>query len=535
MMDILRDECFKKGHKPRDVQVKAIEFLEQHWHSPNICKVLSLPTGSGKSMIARTISKFNEEDNLVTAIITPQNLLIDQYKDEFTDLNSFKGKVNYKCDMTKTNCLEGEQVQKLVKKFCKECPYQIAKKRCYEDYASLFNPLSYLGLPKLGDGPRGIEILYNVDTIIIDEFQSLSAMIRDLSTIKLWSHDIKWKEGISQDIKRVSKLLRSYVEKISEFIVNPGFDKKEKIQLLMTQKKVEYIIYQMLENEKYFLCEEAEEPFRGVPTKCILIRPKYIPPCVYKNFFKIANRVILMSGTAFPFMWEELGFDKVDYIDLPSPIPKERRSVFVMNSIRLSSNDDNRVKTMEDMATSIKQIVNKFHPGENGVILLPYNLAEEIRYYLDEPWYVHMCKTTKKSKIEDFKESKTYSVGVFSGSYEGLNLSGNISRFTIIPKVPFPNLMDRVVKIRQEENPINYGLETMTTIIQAAGRSTRSEEDYSYTYILDGNFPRLYATTRKYIPNYFKESLIFSVPDETHFQQLNNFRGSYEITGITRG
>jgi Rad3-related DNA helicase len=116
-------------------------------------------------------------------------------------------------------------------------------------------------------------------------------------------------------------------------------------------------------------------------------------------------------------------------------------------------------------------------------------------------------------------------VGIFSGSYEGISLNDDISRFTIIPKVLYPNLMDKVVNARMKEKPLDYQMQTITTIIQASGRSTRSEKDYSFTYILDSNFSSLYPRVSKHIPKYFKESLNFStLPTEKHINLLNKFR-----------
>jgi ATP-dependent DNA helicase DinG len=535
MLDVLNGECEKLGYKPRQVQVEAITFLNEKWNSENKCKVLSLPTGSGKSMIAKTISEYNAKNGLITAIITPQNILIEQYTDEFPALNSLKGKINYPCKTTHTNCLEGEQLERISKKPCKECPYKKAKERTYSENTTIFNPLSYLGFKKLEDCEDGRNIIYDVDTIIVDEFQSLPAMLRELSTIKLWITDIKFQKGVSKDVKNVIQVLLNYSAILTQYICSQHVDKKDKSNFIIVQKKIDQIVYQIKRDESFFVYEEVNEKRHGTYLDCLLVRPKYIHPSVYANFFKIANKVVLMSGTAFPFIWKELGFkDNVDYIDLPSPIPKERRQIFAINSVDLAVRNK-EPGTIRLLAEQIRYISENYHPNENGVVLLPYNLAEEVKDYLPEKHFIHMDKVSKKNKINKFKESSEYSVGIFSGSYEGLSLNGNMSRFTIIPKVPYPNLLDKVVMLRKNDSELNYAMETITTIIQAAGRSTRSENDYSYTYILDTNFMKLYGRIRGLIPQYFKESLILEGPSFQHIQLLNNFREEYyETTKISR-
>ncbi len=531
MLKTLYEEADKLGYQPRDVQVKAIEWLETVWNSPNICKVISSPVGSGKSLVAKTIASYVSKQDARCAIITTQNILVDQYEAEFNDLNSFKGKKNYYCKETESTCEDGLEIAKLTKKPCPECPYNTSKQRCYDEGVSIYNTMSYFYLPKLKTTDSGLESLYEADTIIIDEFQSLAGMLRSLATIKIWWHDIQWEKGVSSSIPEIINLLRKYSSNLLFYISSP-MGKKDKLPLIQTQKKIDNMVYLLGKDSHYFICEESVEKYRGDLTNCLQIRPKYVPPAVFKNFFKLCERVVLMSGTAFPYMWQELGFKSVDYIDLPSPIPKDRRLVFITDSISINAKQDKleRWDMAQELALQIKYIVNEIHPDESGVVLLSYGLAEELKSLLSEKHFYHMDKHTKKDKIDEFKQNNKRRVGIFSGSYEGLSLNGDISRFTIIPKTTYPNLMDKVVKVRQDENPLNYALETIATIIQASGRSTRSEKDYSAIYILDKSFPKLYSRTRAYIPKYFKESVVFGLPEEKHINQFNEFRRENEIT-----
>jgi ATP-dependent DNA helicase DinG len=526
MLDILKKECTKLGYTPHKVQIEAVEWLNNVWESPNKCKVLSSPVGSGKSLIAKAITEYNDLNGLKTAIITPQNLLVDQYIVEFPELNYLKGKEHYTCNLSKTTCNEGKELQRVLKEKCLNCPYEDAKQRTYSENTTIFNSMSYYALPKVSTLFDYQEIEYDIDTIIVDEFQSLPAMLRSIITIKLWANDIEWEKGISSSIPNIIILLQKYSQKLLKYIFNSNTELGDRLKYSKLQKHVDYIAKQLTLNSQYFICEEIVEKLRGIPTNALIIRPKYVPAAISSSFFKIAKRVILMSGTAFTNIWEELGFNEVDYIDLPSPIPVERRQIFVTNSININSKLDKleRWDMLQSLATQIKFIVNEIHMNENGVILLPYNLAEEIKPLLSESYFIHMDKNTKKEKIEKFKAGLIYGVGVFSGSYEGLSLNDDISRFTIIPKVPYPNLMDNVVKIRMKERPIDYSLETISTIIQASGRSTRSERDYSFTYILDSNFTSLYPRVKKYIPKYFREALNFGLPTQYHKNLLNEFR-----------
>lgn len=524
MLKTLYEEAAILGYIPRDVQIKAVEWLQKVWESPNKCKILASPVGSGKSLVAYSLAKYLEKEGKTCAIITPQNILIDQYLKEFPSLNYFKGKKHYPCSLTETTCEDGIEISRITKKSCPDCPYRQAKDRCYQDSISLFNPMSYFSLSKTKKVDGGFELLYTPDTIIIDEVQSLPSMLRDLLTIKIWETDIKWERGISSSIPNLIKLLEKYLIKISSYIVNKNLEIKEKAKLLQTQRRVDILVEQIRENNTYFVCEERMDDYRGQPKKCLLIRPKYVPPNISRQFFKFSSHVIFMTGTAFPHIWQELGFNKVDYLELPSPIPKENRRVLSTNSVSLSfqTEEDKKESLVKEVAAQIKHIVTILHPDESGVILAPYSLADGLKQYLEEPFFLHMDKKTKAKKIDHFLTKEKRMVGIFSGSFEGLSLNDDISRFTIIPKVPFPSLTDKVIQIRRSENEMSYLLEAMTMIIQGSGRSTRSETDHSTIYILDTNFLKVYSKTRSLLPTYFKESLDFN----------NIFKGNYENTKI---
>ena len=90
---------------------------------------------------------------------------------------------------------------------------------------------------------------------------------------------------------------------------------------------------------------------------------------------------------------------------------------------------------------------------------------------------------------------------------EGVDLRGDYSRFQIICKVPFPYLGDKVVKKRMSKWPEWYSTQTAKTVIQAVGRSVRSEDDHAVTYILDEGWRYFYNRHKEYFPQDFRECL----------------------------
>ena len=90
---------------------------------------------------------------------------------------------------------------------------------------------------------------------------------------------------------------------------------------------------------------------------------------------------------------------------------------------------------------------------------------------------------------------------------EGIDLPGDLCRFIIIMKVPYPSLADRLVKEKIKLFPHWYNSTTSNDIIQGIGRGVRYNGDWCVSYILDACFWRLYLETQDQYPDDFKNRL----------------------------
>ena len=104
--------------------------------------------------------------------------------------------------------------------------------------------------------------------------------------------------------------------------------------------------------------------------------------------------------------------------------------------------------------------------------------------------------------------SKTPTVILSPSMTEGVDLSGDISRFQILCKIPYPYLGDKLVSKRMNKWPWWYPLQTTKTIVQSVGRSVRNEEDFAVTYILDSDWEFFYKINRSLFPNDFKSCIL---------------------------
>ena len=84
-------------------------------------------------------------------------------------------------------------------------------------------------------------------------------------------------------------------------------------------------------------------------------------------------------------------------------------------------------------------------------------------------------------------------------------MQGDLSRFQIICKVPFPYLGDKLIRKKMNKWKWWYDLQTARTVIQAVGRSIRSETDSAVTYILDSSWERFYKNNKSMFGPEFQE------------------------------
>jgi Rad3-related DNA helicase len=85
----------------------------------------------------------------------------------------------------------------------------------------------------------------------------------------------------------------------------------------------------------------------------------------------------------------------------------------------------------------------------------------------------------------------------------GIDLKDDLARFQIIIKLPFLPLGSKRIKKMFESDKVWYENKMLNAIVQACGRATRSKDDHSVTYILDGNFINVLRNAKNKLPKYF--------------------------------
>jgi Rad3-related DNA helicase len=152
----------------------------------------------------------------------------------------------------------------------------------------------------------------------------------------------------------------------------------------------------------------------------------------------------------------------------------------------------------------IEQIANN-HKGEKGIIHThSFAITRAVQSRLQGKRYLYREEgTTNEAIVREHSFRKDDTVLVSPSLTMGLDLKGDLGKWQIIVKLPYPPLGNKRIKMLFEKDPEWYKMKMFITLIQAAGRCTRTKDDESVTYILDGLSGKVIAENRDILPGYF--------------------------------
>ncbi|MCK5020449.1 MAG: hypothetical protein KAS32_25660 [Candidatus Peribacteraceae bacterium] len=245
----------------------------------------------------------------------------------------------------------------------------------------------------------------------------------------------------------------------------------------------------------------------------IKVKPLHIDEMAQENLLNRADRMLFMSATICgPEQFtEELGIERKDYsfVSVPAVIPRESRVVY---SIPAGSMSNKTIKeVLPDLVATMDSIVNKLEDSRGtmrGIIhSVSYKNAQTIKELSEHGKRMIIPDGREIMNVVEVLERYDNTIVVSPRIMEGVDLVGDLSRFQFFPKVPYPFLGDEWIKSKMKNNQAWYSRQTIIKMVQGAGRSIRSEDDWAFTFILDSNFRRLYGMSNGMFPVWFKEAV----------------------------
>lgn len=220
-----------------------------------------------------------------------------------------------------------------------------------------------------------------------------------------------------------------------------------------------------------------------------------------KHVHAFTEFTLYMSATIgdIPTFARNCGIDNYDYMYMQSDFDFSKSPIYkVQPYISLAMKDKD--KAMPILMERMLAICEKLHPNDRGIIHtvnfeISQSFKEHVRLKAVQPgrYLFYDDSASKESQLEMLKHTSN---GIIIGPslIEGLDLKDDLSRFAILAKVPYPAL-DEFNSKRMKLVPGWYEWKTLTSFLQAIGRSVRHRNDWAITYLMDSCFNFMFKKT----------------------------------------
>ena len=240
-------------------------------------------------------------------------------------------------------------------------------------------------------------------------------------------------------------------------------------------------------------------------------RPMTVRPFI-GDFWHQFDRVLLSSATflGIPTLARDIALPEGwTVVTVPDTFPAASAPIRLLGSVRLTK----RTWAAERprVVAEIDRLVAD-HPDERGMVHCnSYQIRDAIRELapprLRDRLAFHERGDRNDRLLEWMDDGSANSVLVGVAMAEGLDLAGDLARFQIVVKAPFPNKGDPWV-VRRMNRPDDgddwYMRRALVDIMQASGRIMRSREDRGTTYVIDVNATALVREYWTSLPPWFR-------------------------------
>lgn len=556
------------GFTPRDGQVSAVnEILTAYLDEGMRNVILNASTGTGKSIIgavtaeAMSYIRGNKLGPKSSISLTATNVLAKQYEGSFIKMMDqgqymmIKGANNYDCSALSTDeqqenaeaCAwytmvqNSGEFQHILDTKCAPCEYLSTKKK-KNGVRHLTTNYSYYFVDRMYSGKfedREL-IVWDEAHLINDLFSEHNAIFFSQKIMQKTAMDIADKVQITElNIAKLIKAIgqdcgvpdkinetnyKTYLQGLMEiykYAKEKGAVGMERALRAGNMSRYSTLNRFVKEYEGKF-CKiddlfkyEYDHVFEyKKEEKSVSVKPVFVGGMIEALYCGEESKNLFMSATISEnFITRTMSLDKAKtkFIKLEPTFSKENKEVVFFDPMSLNYTSLQDPKTVQKLRGHVYKIVkHHIEKGERGIILAPsfkltVEIADEIKSIKGMKLYEHKQGEKLADVLSAFKAHKDGPAVLLSPSlFEGIDLPGDLSRFQVLVKAPFPSLGDKRMKFILDRHPDIYNTITIMKMVQGAGRSVRSADDSAVTYILDLNGKRVFTSKTNIWLNEFK-------------------------------
>jgi Rad3-related DNA helicase len=541
----------------RGAQERALADIRDAFAAGSDVVLVRAPTGSGKSLLARAVAgcaatpaEVGAEEPIGAYYTTPQVSQLDDVAGDplLDDLNVIRGKNNYRC------ILPGESETPVDQAPCareREFDCQV-KHRCpyFSDRAIAANrSIAAMTLAYFMQ-TAGSDVFGRRDVVVIDEAHGLGDWAEMYAQIELGPETIPpWNDVKPEVIDGLDDAL-SYAQYLTT-ICNRGLEGlRGNAELTPEQVQKRDRLTELRSDLKWFI-EEYQDP--ESPTTWVVDQhggegsPVTIKPVNPERYLKHTvwdrgRKFVLLSATILnrDAFCANVGLDpaNVSLVEVPHTFPVENRPLFDVTRGKMTY--EHREETLPAVARTLVRVMAA-HPDEKGLVHChSYAIQERLEELLVDLGVGSRLRAhdreDRDGQLQAWKRSDDPDVFLSVKMEEALDLEGDLCRWQLLCKAPYPNTRDSRVARRLEDGQWGWYYRTaLRTVIQACGRVVRAPGDHGATYLADSSLLDLFERARTDTPGWFREQVDrLSEPDLPEFDPERALGGSGAGPGRSR-
>ncbi len=524
----------------RGNQEGALDRIRAALEAGNDVVLVRAPTGSGKSLLARAVAgcarqaSADDPTKPVGAYYTtPQvSQLEDVAADPLLeDLSVIRGKNNYDCilpgetdtPVNRAPCARERGFDCQVKH---RCPY-------FSDRTIAANrPVAAMTLAYFMQ-TAGSDVFGQRDVVVVDEAHGLGDWAEMYATIDLepdtvpvWdAADVPAVEDL-EDAADFSDYLMTLAERrLDQLRGRPELDPEEAAERDRLQE---------LRGDLARFAEEYRDP--ESPTTWVVDQPDgagtrvTVKPLAPERYLKHTvwdrgRKFALLSATILDkdAFCAGVGLDPADValVDVAHTFPVEHRPLYDVTRGKMTY--EHREETLPAVARALVRVMQR-HPDEKGLVHChSYAIQERLEDLLDDFGVGSRVRShdseDRDGQLAAWKRHEGADVFLAVKMEEALDLEGELCRWQVLCKAPYPNTRDSRVAQRLEDGQWGrYYRAALRTVIQACGRVVRAPDDHGATYLADSSLLDLFERARTDMPDWFADQVDrLSEPDLPDF------------------
>jgi len=538
-----------RGHFPfptiREAQSKSLDAIVESARAGKKFTLIEAPTGVGKSGLLIAAASWAKTRPCGPGmrsgayILSTQKTLTAQYMRDFAEMGllELRGRGNYQCATHETDCasaavFQGDDPEENCAKRG-VCGYANAKKLFMASEIGVTN-FSYYLTETMYAGqlpPRNylcLDECHNVENQLLG-FTDTEFTVQRAAEIEVVLPVLKPGAGGNTEAARkwledtafpkVSEYLGSLEAAVTEARMDNQRD--EAIRLAKKfgawqQFAKRLSLFTKTDRPGDWIAFSDINPKTGKGTGSLVIKPLTATLFADGLLLSKASNVIMTSATILDFrtFMRNLGIDpaEANVLAVPSEFPVENRPIFYKPCGNMAWKT--KQEALPKVAAFMLRLMEKY-AGKKGIIHA--QSYENLRYFTDfltangqgRRLITHTSLPgSREEAVARHCASPDDTVIISPSMTEGLDLKEDLSRFQIIPKVPYMAL-DPYTKARMERDPQWYQYMAALSLIQATGRSVRSKTDKAHTWILDSGFGPFLSRNESIMPEWWTDSIQF--------------------------